>query len=298
MGKPAARIGDMHVCPKVDPGPKPHVGGPVAAGPGNVLINGIPAARVGDKLVCCGPPDTITEGSPTVLINGKPAAFLGSGTAHGGSITIGSANVLIGIEPPDFGTGDTGLTASTVNTYQNPEPYIDPDTASKNHDAWRRPKTNGKTVNPYSGTRPPDDAPITITNYDQRGQTQTLTGEDDVNYTVTRDRKGFPVFTIFETYISDEYIGTGDKKSHFKAANLRMKTLLTQNPTLAEKLGLTSAQVGFFMRKAPADRSPPNLTWHHHQDVGKMQLVNKEKHKTFRHTGGMAIWGGGNGKKN
>ena len=49
MGKPAARIGDMHVCPKADPGPKPHVGGPVAGGSGNVLINGVSAARVDDK---------------------------------------------------------------------------------------------------------------------------------------------------------------------------------------------------------------------------------------------------------
>lgn len=29
MSKPAARVSDSHVCPMVDPGPKPHVGGPV-----------------------------------------------------------------------------------------------------------------------------------------------------------------------------------------------------------------------------------------------------------------------------
>ena len=52
MGKPAARIGDMHVCPFVDPGPKPHVGGPIV-GPSvpTVLIGGQPAAVVpGDGL--------------------------------------------------------------------------------------------------------------------------------------------------------------------------------------------------------------------------------------------------------
>ena len=26
---PAARISDMHTCPKAEPGPVPHVGGPV-----------------------------------------------------------------------------------------------------------------------------------------------------------------------------------------------------------------------------------------------------------------------------
>ena len=31
MGMPAARVGDMHVCPMVTPGvpPIPHVGGPI-----------------------------------------------------------------------------------------------------------------------------------------------------------------------------------------------------------------------------------------------------------------------------
>jgi uncharacterized Zn-binding protein involved in type VI secretion len=51
MGMPAARLGDMHVCPMVTV-LVPHVGGPIA-GPGcpTVLIGGMPAARVGDMLV-------------------------------------------------------------------------------------------------------------------------------------------------------------------------------------------------------------------------------------------------------
>ena len=181
---------------------------------------------------------------------------------------------------------------------QNPRTYVDPDTAGKNHDAWRKPKVNGNTVWPHPGTRPPDDAPITITNYDQRGQTHVLPGKDGTLYTVSRDKNGFPEFTILETFISDDHIGTGDDKDHFKAANNRVKTLFTQNPGLADKLGLNPAQVKFFMRKTPAGKPPPGLTWHHHQYIGKMQLVNREAHKTFKHTGGMSIWGGGYGKNN
>ncbi|MBN2007535.1 MAG: PAAR domain-containing protein [Anaerolineae bacterium] len=68
-GKPAARVGDMHTCPMVDPGPKPHVGGPILPpGSTKVLIGGMPAARVGDMLTCAGPPDTIVVGCTTVLI--------------------------------------------------------------------------------------------------------------------------------------------------------------------------------------------------------------------------------------
>ncbi|WNO61004.1 PAAR domain-containing protein [Rheinheimera sp. MMS21-TC3] len=96
MGKPAAVIGMMHLCPKVQPGPVPHVGGPIIAGSPNVSICGIPAARKGDKLVCVGPPDTINSGSSTVFINGKNAARLGDSTAHGGKIILGIPNVLIG----------------------------------------------------------------------------------------------------------------------------------------------------------------------------------------------------------
>lgn len=97
MGKPAARVGDMHQCPMVDPGPKPHVGGPINA-PGciTVHIGGMPAARVGDMATCVGPPDTIAVGSRCVLIGGAPAARMGDSTMHGGKIAIGCVTVEIG----------------------------------------------------------------------------------------------------------------------------------------------------------------------------------------------------------
>ncbi|HYO72584.1 MAG TPA: PAAR domain-containing protein [Archangium sp.] len=94
---PAARISDMHVCPKVEPGPVPHVGGPISSGEGTVLIGFQPAARVGDSLVCNGPPDSISQGEPTVIIGGKPAARLGDPTSHGGVIVVGFPTVLIGV---------------------------------------------------------------------------------------------------------------------------------------------------------------------------------------------------------
>lgn len=99
MGKPAARIGDMHMCPMVTPGlpPIPHVGGPIT-GPGcpTVLIGGMPAAVMGDMCTCVGPPATVVLGSTGVFIGGKPAARMGDMTAHGGSITVGCPTVLIG----------------------------------------------------------------------------------------------------------------------------------------------------------------------------------------------------------
>jgi uncharacterized Zn-binding protein involved in type VI secretion len=96
MGQPAARLTDMHVCPMLTV-LVPHVGGPIA-GPGapTVLIGGLPAARVGDMVVCVGPPDVIAMGCFTVLIGGAPAARMGDLTAHGGTIVLGLPTVLIG----------------------------------------------------------------------------------------------------------------------------------------------------------------------------------------------------------
>ena len=93
---PAARVGDMHVCPMVTV-LVPHVGGPILP-PGalTVLIGGLPAARVGDMCVCAGPPDVIVLGSFKVLIGGLPAARVTSLTAHGGTVVVGCFNVLIG----------------------------------------------------------------------------------------------------------------------------------------------------------------------------------------------------------
>jgi uncharacterized Zn-binding protein involved in type VI secretion len=92
----AARITDMHTCPKVEPGPVPHVGGPTVSGEPTVLIGFMPAARVGDSLVCVGPPDSIKSGEPSVVIGHKDAARLGDPTNHGGVLVMGCPTVIIG----------------------------------------------------------------------------------------------------------------------------------------------------------------------------------------------------------
>jgi len=94
MVQPIARVGDFHVCPKVT-SKVPHVGGPIVVGSPNVLVAGVPAARVGDMAVCCaGGPDAVVVGAATVFINGLPAALVGSPTAHGGVVVMGAPNVV------------------------------------------------------------------------------------------------------------------------------------------------------------------------------------------------------------
>jgi uncharacterized Zn-binding protein involved in type VI secretion len=100
----AARISDMHVCPKVEG--SPHVGGPVFAGSANVLIGYLPAARVGDAMVCfpVGPSDSIKTGAGTVLINHRSAARRSDPGSHiaGDLIVQGCPSVLIGDTPQSF----------------------------------------------------------------------------------------------------------------------------------------------------------------------------------------------------
>lgn len=95
MGKPAAFLGAFHVCPRKT-GKVRHVGGPTLAASSSVFVGGLPIARVSDKLVCVGPPDTITSGSSSVTADGLPIARLGDGTAHGGKIVVGNPTVIIG----------------------------------------------------------------------------------------------------------------------------------------------------------------------------------------------------------
>lgn len=87
---PAARVTDMHACPK-------HGGGPLLpAGEPTVLIGFMPAAREGDLAICAGPPDRVAKGESSVLIGHKPAARLGDSMEHGGMIVLGCPTVMIG----------------------------------------------------------------------------------------------------------------------------------------------------------------------------------------------------------
>jgi uncharacterized Zn-binding protein involved in type VI secretion len=60
---------DVHMC-TLTTGTVPHVGGMVANGSLTVLINDVPAARMGDTIVEAGPANAITEGCTNVLIGG------------------------------------------------------------------------------------------------------------------------------------------------------------------------------------------------------------------------------------
>lgn len=125
---PAARVGDMHVCPMMTPGtpPIPHVGGPIMPpGSPTVFIGGQPAARMGDMATCVGPPDSIIKGSATVMIG-----MGGSGSGSGG------------------GAGSSGAAAAKASAQNAVAGSPESSTKEKN---WLEYKLVDKAGNPVSG---------------------------------------------------------------------------------------------------------------------------------------------------
>ncbi|MCP4748499.1 MAG: hypothetical protein GY874_20550, partial [Desulfobacteraceae bacterium] len=167
--------------------------------------------------------------------------------------------------------------------------FKDPATILKNKDAWRKPVVKDGKVYPLEGTSgeikkipKPEEAGSVVS--------REFMGK---NYKVQKDSNGFPIFTIFETYIDTKHINSGLDSEHFKAANERLGQLLREDNSLIEKMGLTEAQTKHFMKSPPSKDCAEMLTWHHHQETGKIQLVDSKLHGRFGHVGGMNIWGGG-----
>jgi uncharacterized Zn-binding protein involved in type VI secretion len=66
----AAAGADIHMCATPSPVP-PHGPGVVINGSATVMINNLPACRLGDTIMeALGPPNSITKGEPTVIIGG------------------------------------------------------------------------------------------------------------------------------------------------------------------------------------------------------------------------------------
>lgn len=106
----AARITDKELCPSSS-------AGVIATGAATVLIEGLFAARVGDKLACPGGPSQIESGSPTVEIEGAKAARVTDTTCHKGRIVTGALTVIIG-------DGGTARTTTLDSAHRSGAPFI------------------------------------------------------------------------------------------------------------------------------------------------------------------------------
>ncbi|MFI8710097.1 WXG100 family type VII secretion target [Bacillus sp. NPDC077411] len=96
---------------------------------------------------------------------------------------------------------------------------------------------------------------------------------------------GFPIFEPKGEVILEEKDFKKTRQAHDTICNKALYKQIMENPELASKFTETEIQA---LKRGD---NPRGYTWHHHQDTGRMQLVEYEIHKDTGHTGGYRIWG-------
>ncbi|HDR5349735.1 TPA: HNH endonuclease [Bacillus thuringiensis] len=102
---------------------------------------------------------------------------------------------------------------------------------------------------------------------------------------VPYDAKGFPIFDAVTEITLKEVDLKKDRTAQFRICNKALYEQILKDPKLASKF--TEKEIEMFK----SGKKPKTYTWHHHQDTGRMQLVDAKLHKQTGHTGGYKIWG-------
>jgi hypothetical protein len=105
---------------------------------------------------------------------------------------------------------------------------------------------------------------------------------------VTFDQRGFPVFDPYvkvETRISGD-LGSMRGEKHMQLATQQLKADILSG-RVSRNL-FNEAQLSDIMAEAERIKG---FTWHHHQEIGKMQLVPRDIHEWIKHIGGNKLWG-------
>lgn len=135
------------------------------------------------------------------------------------------------------------------------------------------------------------DGSLKTRNQALEGTTHPVTGVPFERRTIIVDGKKvegvFPVFDAkYRTTLPDDLLKAKDD-IQFKHCTQQLANDIQKNPALAEKY--TAEQLQDIMSGEPR---PRNLTWHHNEQTGVMEMVDKNTHSITGHTGGNNIWGG------
>ncbi len=139
-----------------------------------------------------------------------------------------------------------------------------------------------------------DDSPRTIKTINDGlvGQNHPDTGIPYVEKEVVTDTgekvKGvFPEFeSKFDVQLPEELQQAPDR-TQFAECNKQLQEKVATDPELRSQFSedqLADIEDGY---------TPEGYTWHHNEELGKMQLVDSDIHSQTRHTGERNIWGGG-----
>lgn len=137
-----------------------------------------------------------------------------------------------------------------------------------------------------------NEALLKTRNWELAGDVHPETGVPFVKDTVQLSdgtvREGvFPEFNAtYETTLSDELLKATDYQQS-RYSNEQLREAVAGDPSLKERFNETQVQ------QIGEAETPDGFTWHHHQETGRMQLVDTITHLRTGHTGGKEIWGGG-----
>jgi hypothetical protein len=97
----------------------------------------------------------------------------------------------------------------------------------------------------------------------------------------------FPEFnSVYDANLPDDLLKATDYKQSTEA-NKQLADVVDSSEKLNEQF--TDRQ----LEQIHVGDTPEGFTWHHHQESGRMQLVDSDIHRRTGHTGGKEIWGGG-----
>ncbi|MBU3185948.1 HNH endonuclease [Clostridium estertheticum] len=102
------------------------------------------------------------------------------------------------------------------------------------------------------------------------------------------DANGFPKFkSEYDTNLDPaDYLKS--RGTHFDRAGKSLYDEIQNNSELASKF--TQNEIAIFKEGGV----PKRFTWHHNQEPGLMELVDRTLHRQTGHNGGFSIWGPGN----
>lgn len=155
-----------------------------------------------------------------------------------------------------------------------------------------------ETQKPYSPRRAREDFEATHTEVTsstvpkQNGKNVKLAGQRHPVTGVPFDERGFPVLddvAVFEAQLPTSVSSVYNPDHHMRAATAQLRDAIERGEVSAS--AFTAEQLAAISKGKPRI---PGLTWHHHQNVGRMQLVPRAGHRDTGHLGGMDMWFGGN----
>ncbi|GEM_PF-627175 len=102
------------------------------------------------------------------------------------------------------------------------------------------------------------------------------------------DSRGFPIFddvAVFDTRIAARYSSVENSGAHMRAATRDLREAIARGEVKTSQF--TADQ----LRAIQGGKAYiPDLTWHHHQDIGRMQLIPFKVHQQTGHIGGYEMW--------